>query len=418
MRSFTCNNNSFNSTKHCKVLELTQFITIHSSQCHQRKLVSLFLSPINLLIMCIICIQWDYKTEDICLSYAYSKFKSNIIYSRQYCFCHQKSLSPSSFTLNKTDIRRLWNKCQRCNCKRMNIDKYTAVHVTLLCFQWPTDSTLHSTTSTNTKNSGPISACTPFIALCKVSSLQKDQGWAASLASSSSSVFMGQLHLIWQIYVFQSLPILVVVVRCLRSATHGDLQVPRTRMVTYGPQSFAVSGPTIWNTLPSTLCVSTTTLGQFQSGLKTMLFRLAYGTWLSAFTTVQIRLAPYKLSYLLTYLLTPCQRRSGYQWHSWARWSAFGQGERHIQISGGSESIWFTSALRSTRATCQNSERCCESHHLSLSEHNLWLYGRRNGRLWYFCQWLKTFIFQRSFPGVRYRTSYVFSRCDTLVYAI
>ena len=66
--------------------------------------------------------------------------------------------------------------------------------------------------------------------------------------------------------------------RYLRSATHGDLQVPRTRTVTHGPRSFAVSGPTIWNTLPSTLRVSTTTLGQFQSRLKTMLFRFAYGT--------------------------------------------------------------------------------------------------------------------------------------------
>ena len=72
----------------------------------------------------------------------------------------------------------------------------------------------------------------------------------------------------------------------LRSATHGDLQVLRTRTVTYGPQSFVVFGPTIWNTLPSTLRVSTTTLGQFQSGLKTILFRLAYGTWLCAFVTV------------------------------------------------------------------------------------------------------------------------------------
>ena len=52
----------------------------------------------------------------------------------------------------------------------------------------------------------------------------------------------------------------------------------RTRTVTYGPRSFAVSGPTVWNTLPSTLRVSTTTLRQFQSGLKTILFRLAYGT--------------------------------------------------------------------------------------------------------------------------------------------
>jgi len=41
--------------------------------------------------------------------------------------------------------------------------------------------------------------------------------------------------------------------RYLRSATHGDLLVPRTRTVTYGPQSFAVLGPTLWNTLPSTL---------------------------------------------------------------------------------------------------------------------------------------------------------------------
>jgi len=71
-----------------------------------------------------------------------------------------------------------------------------------------------------------------------------------------------------------------------KSATHGDLLVPRTRTVTYGPRSFSVSGPTVWNTLPSTLRVSATTLGQFQSGLKTILFRLVYGTWLGAFVNV------------------------------------------------------------------------------------------------------------------------------------
>jgi len=66
--------------------------------------------------------------------------------------------------------------------------------------------------------------------------------------------------------------------RCyLRSSTHGNPLVPRTRTATYGPRSFAVSGPTIWNTLPLTLRALTTTLGQFQSGLKTILFRLAYG---------------------------------------------------------------------------------------------------------------------------------------------
>ena len=39
-------------------------------------------------------------------------------------------------------------------------------------------------------------------------------------------------------------------------------------------------------TLPSTLRVSTSMVGQFQSGLKTILFRLAYGTRLGAFMTV------------------------------------------------------------------------------------------------------------------------------------
>jgi len=66
--------------------------------------------------------------------------------------------------------------------------------------------------------------------------------------------------------------------RYLRSAIHKDLLEPKTRTVTSGPRSFDVLGPTVWNTLPSTLRVSTTMLGQFQSGLKTILFRLAYGT--------------------------------------------------------------------------------------------------------------------------------------------
>jgi len=39
--------------------------------------------------------------------------------------------------------------------------------------------------------------------------------------------------------------------------------------------SFAVSGPTISNTLPSNL-----------RGLKTILFHLVYGTWLGTFVTV------------------------------------------------------------------------------------------------------------------------------------
>jgi len=70
----------------------------------------------------------------------------------------------------------------------------------------------------------------------------------------------------------------------LRSATYGDLLVPRTSTSTYGPRSFAISGPSVWNKLPATLRVSPT-LGQFQSKLKAVLFRSAYETWLGAFVT-------------------------------------------------------------------------------------------------------------------------------------
>ena len=70
----------------------------------------------------------------------------------------------------------------------------------------------------------------------------------------------------------------------LRSATYGDLLVPRTSTSTYGPHSFAVSGPCVWNKLPATLRVSPT-IGQFQSKLKAVLFRSAYETWLGALVT-------------------------------------------------------------------------------------------------------------------------------------
>ena len=39
--------------------------------------------------------------------------------------------------------------------------------------------------------------------------------------------------------------------RPLRSATSGQLYIPRTRTVTFGPRSFKVCGPTIWNDLPA-----------------------------------------------------------------------------------------------------------------------------------------------------------------------
>ena len=41
--------------------------------------------------------------------------------------------------------------------------------------------------------------------------------------------------------------------RCLRSAARGDLIVPATKTVCYGPRSFAVAGPATWNSLPASL---------------------------------------------------------------------------------------------------------------------------------------------------------------------
>jgi len=42
--------------------------------------------------------------------------------------------------------------------------------------------------------------------------------------------------------------------RChLRSATHGDLAVPRVRLARYRRRSFFVSGPLLWNSLPLTV---------------------------------------------------------------------------------------------------------------------------------------------------------------------
>src|SRR6218665_1210108 len=62
----------------------------------------------------------------------------------------------------------------------------------------------------------------------------------------------------------------------LRSAAHEDLAVPRTRGVRMGPRSFAVSGPTLWNSLPVELKTAHIPLETFKSKLKTYLFTIAY----------------------------------------------------------------------------------------------------------------------------------------------
>jgi len=60
--------------------------------------------------------------------------------------------------------------------------------------------------------------------------------------------------------------------RHLRSAGQGELTVPRTRTVGFGPRSFSVAGPSLWNTLPSDMKQSSLSIVQFCSQLKSVMF--------------------------------------------------------------------------------------------------------------------------------------------------
>lgn len=62
----------------------------------------------------------------------------------------------------------------------------------------------------------------------------------------------------------------------LRSADHGELIISRTRTVRFGPRSFRVSAPTVWNSLPDSLKSEDTSREQFKRLLKTVLFERAY----------------------------------------------------------------------------------------------------------------------------------------------
>ena len=63
-----------------------------------------------------------------------------------------------------------------------------------------------------------------------------------------------------------------------RSAARGDLNIPRTKTVTFGPRSFEVAGPTLWNSLPVNIR-NANSLPLFKNFLKTFLFIKAHGVW-------------------------------------------------------------------------------------------------------------------------------------------
>jgi len=60
--------------------------------------------------------------------------------------------------------------------------------------------------------------------------------------------------------------------RQLRSATVGDLNVPRCRLSTYGRRAFSCAGPAAWNSLPDHLKNSTLTIEQLRRFLNRRFF--------------------------------------------------------------------------------------------------------------------------------------------------
>ena len=61
----------------------------------------------------------------------------------------------------------------------------------------------------------------------------------------------------------------------LRSATFGDLVVPRNRLE-LGKRAFAVAGPTAWNNLPLSVRLAPS-ITVFKTAVKTHLSSAAYG---------------------------------------------------------------------------------------------------------------------------------------------
>jgi len=86
----------------------------------------------------------------------------------------------------------------------------------------------------------------------------------------------------------------------LRSANYGELIEHQMRGKRYGPRSFRVAAPFVWNYLPRHLRNDDISREQFTRDLKTFLFARAYSSEAPLRTPVQKAL--YKWTYLLTYL--------------------------------------------------------------------------------------------------------------------
>ena len=113
---------------------------------------------------------------------------------------------------------------------------------------------------------------------CSVSStgFQSGRSWSLRLSFWYSSAFMVLLRRTWRTTVTAGRT-------RLRSAHTRQLAVPRTNR-SYGDRSFAVSGPSTWNSLPAAVRSSDCTVTTFRTQLKTLL-------WLSDYV-VTVELLP------------------------------------------------------------------------------------------------------------------------------
>ena len=84
------------------------------------------------------------------------------------------------------------------------------------------------------------------------------------------------------------------------------LGVTRARTTRYGQRCFAVSGTTLWNSLPLSVCDPSPTLTQFCARLKTVLFGRAYETLACCLCDSLGCKNGCKNTNSLTYLLTYC----------------------------------------------------------------------------------------------------------------
>jgi len=88
----------------------------------------------------------------------------------------------------------------------------------------------------------------------------------------------------WSNRIVATITIMIVIEH---SARHTPTSITHN-IISYGEQSFAVSGPTCWNALPSELKLAASTLDHFCSRLKTLtvLFIRSYYAWAQPFITV------------------------------------------------------------------------------------------------------------------------------------